>query len=60
MSTLLPATIARLVSDVVAVVILATLIPIILVVAVILAVYGDIASKRNRWTGLELPNESSG
>lgn len=59
MGILSPAAIARLASDVAAVVVLAPLIPLILVVAVILAIYGDVAKKRNRWTGLELPVESS-
>jgi hypothetical protein len=51
-----PAAFLRLLTDMIAVVILAPLIPVILVVAVILAIYGDITKKRNRWTGLEFRN----
>lgn len=57
MGILSPAAIARLASDVIAVVVLAGLIPFILLVAVILAIYGDLTGKRNRWTGLNLPVE---
>ena len=49
---------ARVVFDVVAVLILAILLPVILVVSVLLAVYSDITNKRNLWTGLEPPDPS--
>lgn len=58
MGILSPVAFLRLLSDVIAVVILAPLIPIILVIAVILAIYGDVAKKRNKWTGIELQNET--
>ncbi len=54
MGILSPVALLRLLSDVVAVVILAPLIPTVLVVAVIFTLYGDVVKKRNWWTGLEL------
>ena len=54
MGILSPVAIVRFLSDVIAVIILAILMPWILVVAVILAIYGDVAKKRNRWTGLDM------
>ena len=48
----------NIVIEVLAVLIIAILIPIILVASVILAVYGDVSKKRNRWTGFELPDSS--
>ena len=60
MGILSPVAFLRLLSDVVVVIILAPVIPIILVVAVILALYGDITKKRNRWTGLELTMDPRG
>lgn len=57
MSILSPVAILRLLSDVVAVIVLAILMPWILVVAVILALYGDVVKKRNWWTGLDLTSK---
>ena len=49
---------ASVIVEVVMVLFLAMAMPLILVVAVVLAMYGDIAGKRNRWTGLDLVKES--
>lgn len=48
---------ASIILEVVVVIVLAMLIPVILVGAVALAIYGDVAKKRNRWTGVETPAE---
>ena len=48
---------ASVIVEVVMVLFLAMAMPLILVAAVILAIYGDIARKRNRWTGLDLVKE---
>ena len=45
----------NVVIEVLAVVIIAILIPVILVASVVLALYGDVRRRRNRWTGLDLP-----
>ena len=48
---------ASIILEVAVVIVLAMLIPVILVGAVTLAIYGDVAKKRNRWTGIETPVE---
>ena len=53
------ARVVNLASDVPVVIVLAMAIPVVLVVAVALAVYGDVAKKRNRWTGLNLSVDPS-
>ena len=60
MGILSPVAVVRLLSDVVAVIILAILMPWILVVAVILAIYGDVVKKRNWWTGLDMSADPDG
>lgn len=45
---------ASVIVEVVMVIFLAMAMPLILVAAVVLAVYGDVVKKRNWWTGLEL------
>ena len=47
-----------MVLEVAMVILLAISIPLILVIAVVLAVYGDVAKKRNWWTGLDLVKEA--
>lgn len=49
---------ASIILEVAVVIILAMLIPVILVGAVALAIYGDVTKKRNRWTGLDAVAQS--
>lgn len=46
--------------DVIAVIIFAKLIVVIIVVFALLAIYGDLTGKRNRWTRLNLPVQKDG